>query len=163
MVLALAARVAIPLPFSPVPVTGQTFAVLVLGATLGARRAPIAVLLYVAEAAAGLPVLAGGAAGLAAIVGPTGGYIAGFVAAAAILGLAADRGLTRRIRTLVPALVLAELAIYAAGLAWLARYPLPVPLLDAGFFPFVVGDLYKMLLAIIAIRGSAPFTARLRR
>lgn len=163
MILALAARVAIPLPFSPVPVTGQTFVVLVLGATLGARRAPLAVLLYVAEAAAGLPVLAGGGAGLAAIAGPTGGYIAGFVAAAAILGLAADRGLTRRIRTMVPALLLAELAIYAAGVAWLARYPLRVPLLEAGLFPFVVGDLYKMLLAVIAIRGIAPFTARLRR
>lgn len=159
--IALAARVAVPLPFSPVPVTGQTFAVLVTAAILGARRAPLAVLLYVAEAIAGMPVLAGGGAGLATVLGPTGGYIAGFAAAALVIGLASDRGATRRITTTLAALLAGEILIYAFGLAWLSRYPLSVPLLDAGLLPFVAGDLYKMSLAVVVLRGMSSLRARL--
>ncbi len=83
---------AIQLPFSPVPITGQTMAVLLVGALLGSRRGALAVLAYIAEGLAGLPVFAGGAAGLARLFGPTGGYLVGFVAAAFLVGWLAERG-----------------------------------------------------------------------
>ncbi|MFN3337582.1 MAG: biotin transporter BioY, partial [Thermomicrobium sp.] len=79
---ALAARVSIPLPFTPVPITGQTFAVLLVGAVLGSRRGAASMALYVVQGLAGLPVFAGGKAGLAVLLGPTGGYLVGFIAAA---------------------------------------------------------------------------------
>jgi biotin transport system substrate-specific component len=164
--LALAARVEIPLPFSPVPVTGQTFAVLVIGAALGARLGTATVVAYIIEGIVGLPVFAGGAAGLARLTGATGGYLVGFVVAAAIIGWAAERGWTKRIPTTVVAMVLGELAIYACGLAWLSRFPLPVGALDAGLYPFVAGDVYKIALAVAALppitrgvdRGLRPHT-----
>jgi biotin transport system substrate-specific component len=145
--LALAARVEIPLPFSPVPVTAQTFAVLVIGAALGARLGAATVAVYILEGIAGLPVFAGGTAGVARLVGPTGGYLVGFVAAAAIVGWAAERGWTRSVPRTIVAMLVAEAALYAFGLAWLSRFPLPVGLLEAGFLPFVAGDLYKIALA----------------
>ena len=87
LLIALAAQVAIPLPFSPVPVTGQTYAVLVVGAALGSRLGALSVALYVAEGVLGLPVFApGGAPGIARLLGPTGGYLVGFVGAAFVVG-----------------------------------------------------------------------------
>ena len=138
--IALAAQVRIPLPFSPVPVTGQTFAVLLVAAALG-RLGLASVIAYLIEGAVGLPVFAGGGFGVATIVGPTGGYLIGFALAAALIGSAAERGWDRH---LVPAL--------AAML--LARFPLPVPLLDAGLIPFIPGDLVKMVLAAVALPGA---------
>ncbi len=100
--VALAAQLRIDLPFSPVPVTGQTFAVLVVGAVLGARLGAAALLTYLVEGLAGLPVFAGGtsawtpsSAGVPVIAGPTAGYLVGFVAAAAIVGALAERGFDR--------------------------------------------------------------------
>jgi biotin transport system substrate-specific component len=145
--LALAARVEIPLPFSPVPVTGQTFAVLLIGASLGARLGALTVAAYVLEGLLGLPVFAGGGAGVARAVGPTGGYLVGFIAAAAVVGWLAERGWTRAIPTTIAAMLIGEVVIYALGLAWLSRFPLPIGLLEAGLVPFLAGDLYKIALA----------------
>jgi biotin transport system substrate-specific component len=145
--LALAARIEIPLPFSPVPVTGQTFAVLVIGASLGARLGALTVAAYVLEGLIGLPVLAGGASGVARVTGATGGYLAGFIVAAAVIGWLAERGWMRAVPTTIAAMLIGEIAIYALGLAWLSRFPLPVGLLDAGLVPFLAGDLYKIALA----------------
>jgi biotin transport system substrate-specific component len=145
--LALAARIEIPLPFSPVPVTGQTFAVLVIGASLGARLGALTVAAYVLEGLIGLPVLAGGASGVARVTGATGGYLAGFIVAAALVGWLAERGWTRAVPTTIAAMLIGEIAIYALGLAWLSRFPLPVGLLDAGLVPFLAGDVYKIALA----------------
>jgi biotin transport system substrate-specific component len=151
--IALAAQVRIPLPFSPVPVTGQTFAVLLVAAALG-RLGLASVIAYLAEGAFGLPVFAGGAVGVATIVGPTGGYLIGFALAAALVGSAAERGWDRHFATALAAMLLGEIAIYACGLAWLARFPLPVPLLDAGLLPFIPGDLFKMVLAALALPSA---------
>ena len=151
--IALAAQVRIPLPFSPVPVTGQTFAVLLVAASLG-RLGLASVIAYLIEGAMGLPVFAGGTFGVATIVGPTGGYLIGFALAAAIVGSAAERGWDRHLATALAAMLLGEVAIYACGLAWLARFPLPVPLLDAGLIPFIPGDLVKMALAALALPGA---------
>jgi biotin transport system substrate-specific component len=148
--IALAAQIRIPLPFSPVPVTGQTFAVLLVAASLG-RLGLASVLAYLVEGAAGLPVFAGGATGLAYMGGPTGGYLAGFVLAAAIVGIAVEHEWDRRLATSLLAMFLGEIAIYACGVAWLARFPLTVSPFQAGLFPFIPGDLFKMVLAALAL------------
>ena len=153
VVIALAAQLRIPLPFSPVPVTGQTFAVLLVAASLG-RLGLASAIAYILEGAFGLPVFAGGAAGMATIVGPTGGYLIGFALAAAVVGSTAERGWDRHLGTALAAMFLGEIAIYACGLAWLARFPLPVPLLQAGLIPFIPGDGFKMLLAAIALPSA---------
>ena len=155
--LSVAARIEIPLPFSPVPVTGQTFAVLVIGASLGARLGALSVAVYVLEGLLGLPVFAGGASGTARLVGPTGGYLVGFVVAAAIVGWLAERGWTRTIPSTVAAMLFGEAAIYLFGLAWLSRFPLAVGVLDAGLVPFVARDLYRLALAVVVL---APITRR---
>jgi len=151
--IALAAQLRIPLPFSPVPVTGQTFAVLLVAASLG-RLGLASVIAYLIEGAIGLPVFAGGASGVAYMTGPTGGYLIGFALAAAIVGSAAERGWDRQLVTALAAMLIGEVAIYACGLAWLARFPLPVSLLDAGLIPFIPGDLLKMVLAALALPAA---------
>lgn len=154
--LALAARIEIPLPFSPVPVTGQTFAVLLIGAALGARLGAVTVAAYVILGAAGLPLFSGGATGIARVVGPTGGYLAGFIVAAAVVGWLAERGWTRTVPLTLATMLIGEAAIYLFGLVWLSRFSLPVGVLDAGLLPFVVGDLYKVALAVALL----PFITR---
>jgi len=150
VVTALAAQVAVPLPWTPVPLTGQTFAVLLTGAVLGARRAFLAQLLYIAEGALGLPVFAAGAAGLAKLAGPTGGYLLAFPFAAAVVGLLCERGWDRRFRTMLAAMLLGSTVIFALGLLQLSRF-VPAPALFAqGLLPFVPGDLAKSALAALA-------------
>jgi biotin transport system substrate-specific component len=150
LVTALAAQIAIPLPWSPVPVTGQTFAVLLSGAVLGARRAFLAQLVYLIEGSIGLPVFAGGAAGIARIVGPTGGYLAAFPFAAALTGWLAQRGWDRRFLTTFAALLLGSVVIFALGLSWLSRFLPADRLLVSGLLPFIPGDVLKSALAAIA-------------
>jgi biotin transport system substrate-specific component len=151
---ALAAHVSIPLPFTPVPITGQTFAVLLVGAALGSRRGAASMALYVAQGLAGLPVFAGGKAGLAVLLGPTGGYLIGFIAAAFVTGWLAERGWDRRPLTTALAMVLGNLVIYLLGVSWLAVFVgiSKAPLL--GMVPFLPGDLLKILLATAALPGA---------
>ena len=120
LLVALSAQVAIPLPFTPVPVTLQTLMVLATGALLGSRRGAAAILLYIAEGAAGLPVFAMGRSGPAHLAGPLGGYLLGFVAAAFLAGLICERGWDSNGLLAFAGLVLADLAIYVPGPA-LAR------------------------------------------
>jgi len=151
--IAIAAQVRIPLPFSPVPVTGQTFAVLLVAAALG-RLGLASVIAYLIEGAIGLPVFAGGTFGVATIVGPTGGYLIGFALAAAIVGSAAERGWDRHLLTALAAMLLGEVAIYLCGLPWLARFVPAGRGLDLGLFPFIPGDLFKMVLVALALPGA---------
>lgn len=161
LLIALAAQVAIPLPF--VPITGQTYAVLVVGAALG-RLGAASVALYVLEGAAGLPVFApGGAPGLARLLGPTGGYLIGFVAAAFVVGWLVERGWDRRLLATLAAMLAAEVAIYAFGLAWLARFVPAERVLDAGLTPFIGGDLVKVLLAAATVRAARSVHALLHK
>ena len=153
---ALAAQIAIPVPWSPVPLTGQTFAVLLSGAVLGARRAFLAQALYLIEGAAGLPVFAGGATGLAVFAGPTAGYLAAFPFAASLVGALAERGWDRRFGSMLVAMLLGSTVIFALGLAQLARFVPQSQLLAAGLLPFVPGDLVKSVLASLAF----PFAWR---
>jgi biotin transport system substrate-specific component len=147
LLLALSAWVAVPLPFSPVPVTGQTFAVLLVGSALGARRGAAAALAYLAEGCSGLPVFAGGAAGPHVLVGPTGGYLAGFVLGAFLCGALAERGWDRRVLTTIFSMILGNIAILIPGLLWLERFVGPESTLTMGLFPFLPGDVVKIALA----------------
>jgi biotin transport system substrate-specific component len=154
LVTALAARIEIPVPWSPVPITGQTFAVLLSGAVMGARRAFAAQLLYLAAGAAGLPVFAGGGAGLATFVGPTAGYLIGFPIGAAVTGALAERGWDRRFITMLPAMLLGSAPIFVLGLAWLSRFLPDDQLLAAGLVPFLPGDVIKATLAALAFPAA---------
>ena len=151
LVVALSAQVAVPLPFTPVPVTAQPFAVLFVGAVLGARRGALAMLAYLAEGALGAPVFAGGALGLAKLAGPTGGYLVGFVPAAAVCGALAERGWDRRFASTLLAMALGTACLYACGLPWLARFVGGDRVLALGLAPFVVGDGLKIVLAALAL------------
>jgi len=153
IVTALAAQIAVPLPWSPVPITGQTWAVLLCGAVLGARRAFLAQALYLLEGAAGLPVFAGFSAGFAVFAGPTAGYLIAFPFAAAVTGLLAERGWDRRFLTMVAAMLLGSTVFFALGLANLSRFVPGGQLLAAGLWPFVPGDLVKSSLAALVFPG----------
>jgi len=144
--IALAARLSIPLPFSPVPITGQTLAVLLLAGLLG-RRSAISVALYIAEGALGLPILAGNWGGLARLAGPTGGYLLGFALGAYVAGWLAERSRGRWLR-LLGALLVGQALIYTCGLLWLSRFVPAERLLLAGLYPFLVGDAYKLAVAL---------------
>src|SRR5262245_26530589 len=154
VVTALAAQIAIPVPWSPVPVTGQTFAVLLSGAVLGARRAFLAQALYLIEGACGLPVFAGGAAGLAILAGPTGGYLAAFPLAAAVTGALAQRGWDRRVVTMFGAMLLGSVVIFAVRLLQLSRFLPAAEVLGARLLPFIPGDLVKSALASLAFPAA---------
>lgn len=147
LVTALCAQIAVPLPFSPVPLTGQTFGVLLSGALLGPRLGMIAMLLYLAEGGFGLPFFAGGTAGPARLLGPTGGYLLAYPLAAWLTGALAVRGWDRRPLSMLAAMLLGSLAIFALGAAFLARFVGPHNALWMGVFPFLPGDAVKALLA----------------
>lgn len=154
VVTALAAQLSIPVPWSPVPITGQTFAVLLSGAVLGTRRALIAQALYLLEGAAGLPFFAGGVGGAALLAGPTGGYLMAFPFAAAVTGMLAERGWDRRFVTMLAAMLLGSTIVFAFGLALLARFVAPNTLFAAGLAPFIPGDLIKAALAALAFPAA---------
>jgi biotin transporter BioY len=147
LLIALCARITVLLPFSPIPVTAQTFAVLMIGALLGAKRGGLAALAYIIEGALGLPVFAFGG-GFAVLLGPTGGYLIGFIPAAYITGFLAQKGWDRRIGTTVLAMIFGNIVIYTFGLLWLTRLMgISKSVLSAGLYPFVIGDLAKIVLA----------------
>jgi biotin transport system substrate-specific component len=145
--IALSAQVAIPLPFSPVPVTGQTFAVLLVASLLGRVRGTAAVLAYLAGGAAGLPVFAGAAAGPAILLGPTGGYLAGFTLGATVCGWLAERGWDRTPLKTTASMIAGNVAIFALALPWLARFVGSSNVWALGFWPFIPGDILKIGLA----------------
>jgi len=146
---ALGAWISIPLPFSPVPITGQTLMVLLAGAILGSRRGAASQLTYLVEGAAGLPVFAGGTAGVVRIVGPTGGYLIGFIVAAALVGWLYEHGASRRPLMGVGAMLVGNVVIYLLGVIWLTRFVGGDPrvALVQGVLPFIPGDILKSLLA----------------
>lgn len=149
----LLAQVSIHLSFTPVPITGQTFGVLLSGTALGWRRGAAAMSLYAVGGIAGIPWFAGHAHGY---VGSSFGYIIGFVLCAALCGYLAQRGADRSILKSVPAMVAGEIVIYACGVAWLAM-SLHVGLAEAislGFVPFVIGDAIKAALVAFALPGT---------
>lgn len=150
--VALCAKITIYLPFSPVPITGQTLAVLMVGALLGSRRGAACLLTYLAEGVAGLPIFAvGETSGLARLMGPTGGYLVGFVVAAYLTGLLAERGWDRRVGTTILAMLIGNSTLYVFGLRWLAVFVGIQRALPLGLYPFVPGDLLKLAIAAMLL------------
>lgn len=150
-----AAQISIPLPFTPVPFTFQPMVVLVGAAALGARLGAASQILYLALGVAGLPVFAASPLlpqGAARLMGPTGGYLLAYPIAAFAAGWLAERGFDRRYFTAVAAMLVGLAIVFAAGVAWLAL-ALPAgrlgwsAALAAGFYPFVLADLAKVLVA----------------
>lgn len=158
VLIALSAAVSIRLPDNPVPISGQTFGVLLVAGALGLRRGLGATALYVAIGVIGLPAFAEGKGGLGVIasvndgrlvLGATGGYLAGFVLAAALVGRLAQRGWDRRLPGALAAMALGNAVIYAIGLPWLAAATgfSPAETIAKGLVPFLLGDAAKLLLA----------------
>jgi biotin transport system substrate-specific component len=141
----------IQVPFWPVPMTMQTFVVLTLGMAYGWRLGAATVMLYLVEGAAGLPVFAGTpekGIGLAYMLGGTGGYLVGFVLAAAVCGYLAERGWDRRVVTTALAMFIGNALIYIPGLLWLGSlFGWDKPIVEWGLTPFILGDLVKLALA----------------
>lgn len=156
-----AAQLSVPL--WPVPITGQTLAVLLVGSALGVRRGALSMALYVLLGVVGLPVFADGTAGPGVLVGPSGGYVVGFVAAAAVVGWVAERFGDRRFTAALLSFVLGTVVTFAVGMVWLAA-SLGLDLqhtLEYGLYPFVVGGVAKALIG--AGITSLGWTAALRR
>lgn len=161
LLTALLAQVAIPVPGSPVPITGQTLAVILTAAALGPVRGLAGQLAYVLLGAVGLPFYAKAASGWGQVLGPTGGYLVGFLPAALLVGLAARRGLDRKPWTAVPLFLAGQLVILAIGVAWLrVAASLDVATaLHKGFLPFLPGGLLKAAIAGLGM----PLAWRLAR
>lgn len=152
VLMALAAPISIRLPFSPVPIALHIHMALFLGALLGSRRGALAMIAYIMQGAFGLPVFAGGAAGLAVLLGPTGGYILSYIAVAFLSGLFLERMKAPTALKRMGALAAANLAVYPLGVLCLLPYvgSLKMALL-VGFVPFIPGDLLKLVLVCKAL------------
>lgn len=159
LLTAACAQIRIELGFTPVPITGQTFAVLLTGAVLGSREGAASQLLYVALGAIGLPFYAGGEGGWEYATGATGGYLVGFILAAYVTGYLAEQRHDRRLATSVGTFLTGNLIIYALGTAWLMytfSWDLVVGV-EKGMAPFIIGDTIKILLAA----GATPVAWKL--
>ena len=152
---ALLAQVTIPLWFTPVPITGQTLAVLLTGAALGSRRGAAAMLLYLV-AGSWLPLYAGGASGFVWSIA-SGGYIVGFVPAAYLVGYLAERGWDRKPWILL-AMLAGNLVLYVPGLLWLSTFAPEgdklATTLEWGLYPFIIGDAIKLIAASLLLPGA---------
>jgi len=147
LMLVATAYISIQLPWSPVPITGQTFGVLLIAMALGRLRGTGLVLAYLAEGAMGLPVFAGGKAGMAVLLGPTGGYLLGFLAAAYIAGTLADCGWDKSLLKSASAMTIGTAIIFICGLIQLSMFVPIDGLLAAGLIPFLPGAAIKIALA----------------
>jgi biotin transport system substrate-specific component len=156
LLLILSAHLSIYLWFTPVPITLQTFVVMLAGAALGSRRGALVMLLYLAEGASGLPVFAGGGSWAYLIASPTAGYLWSYPIAAFSVGFLAERGLDRSFLTSIFAMLPGTVIIYALGVSWLAIL-LHIGLSKAfvlGMWPFIPGDLIKIVVAALLLPAA---------
>ena len=164
LLTAAAAQVEIRLWFTPVPITGQTFAVLLSGAALGSLAGGASQLLYLALGAAGLPFYAGGGSGWEVVRGATGGYLIGFVVAAYVIGHLAERHRDRTVMSAIPLFLTGTVIIYLCGVPWLA-HALGTSWqrgVELGLTPFVIGDLIKIALAGVVLPTAWRLAGRRR-
>lgn len=164
LVTALLAQVRIPVPGSPVPITGETLGVLLTAAALGPLRGSAAQVLYLVLGLVGLPVFTDAGSGVEWLAGPTGGYLVGFVLAAGLVGAASRRGLDRRPLGVLAAFVVGNALIYLLGVSWLYLSVDAITSVGAavaaGLTPFLVGDAIKALLAAGLLPGAWRLTRR---
>ena len=162
LLTALCAQISLPVPGSPVPITGQTFAVLLSGAALGAHRGAAAMSLYLLLGLVGLPVYADGAHGVQVVWGATGGYLVGFILAGYVVGKLAEKRLDRTPLKALPLFMVGSLIIFGLGVPWLAvaaNLTLPQAV-SAGFTPFILGGVVKALLAAALLPSAWKLVAR---
>ena len=159
---ALLAQVAVPVPGSPVPITGQTLAVVLTAASLGPLRGTAVQALYILTALAGLPFYSEASGGVDVVLGATGGYVIGFIPAAFLIGLAAQHGADRTLWKSIPLFVAGQAVIFAVGVPWLAvSTGMSAPqALEAGFYPFILGGLVKAAVAAVVLGGAWKLTRR---
>jgi biotin transport system substrate-specific component len=160
LLIAAAAQLKVFLPFTPVPVTGQTFAVLLIAALYGARRGAATAMTYIALGLMGLPVFSAAPPGPAALISPTAGYLAGFVAAAWVTGALSEKGWDRKPWTAALAMAIGSGVIFACGLLWLGRFTGWANVLQTGLFPFIPGDLLKIALATLVLPAGWKLVGR---
>lgn len=154
----------ISLPLFPVPMTLQTFAVFLIGLTYGWRLGGITVALYLLEGALGLPVFSGGKGGMIVFMGPTAGYLVGFLLAATACGWFAERGFDRSYFKLLVALLVGNVLLYAPGLLWLGTLiGWDKPVLEYGLYPFIGGDLLKIVMAVLLLPTAWKVVNRLKQ
>jgi len=159
LLLAGLAQIEIILPFTPVPITGQTFGVLLIGASLGSKRGAACTTLYIIEGAFGLPFFGGGASGFGILAGATAGYLIGFVVAAYVIGLLAERGLERNVGTSIIPFLVGTVVIYVCGVAWLSTLVGGIGrAITLGVIPFLAGDLIKLVAASLALPAAWKLT-----
>jgi len=161
--IALSAQIAVPVPMSPVPMSLQPLAILLVGATLGSRQGAASVVLYLLEGAAGLPVFALGKAGLIwMIAGPTAGYLLAFPAAAFLVGWLSERGLMRTVPGTMLAMIAGIATIHLAGWTWLAVGVGLGPSIAffSGTMPFLFGDAIKIAIAVAVVPAAHRFIDR---
>jgi len=151
--IALFARVSIPLPFSPVPIALQGHVCLLLGVLLGSRLSALAVLTYLLQGAIGLPVFALGKAGMAVLLGPTGGYLIGYLLGAWVTGYLVERSGSKSLRQATLAMAIGNLAIYLCGLSQLSLFVGSERVFLLGMFPFLIGDCFKLGVAYQALKA----------
>ncbi|MDK1103707.1 MAG: biotin transporter BioY [Actinomycetota bacterium] len=165
LLTALAAQIRFHIPGTPVPITGQTFAVLLSGAALGSRAGAASQLVYWLMGAVGLPVFAQASGGWEAATGATFGYLFGFVIAAWLVGALAEHGKDRTVRSAIPAFFAGNAVIYLFGVPWLMYSVASIntigAALAAGLVPFVVWDIIKIIGAGVALPAAWKLTGRL--
>jgi biotin transport system substrate-specific component len=151
--ISLLAQIAIPVPGSPVPVTGQTLAVLLIGTTYGARLGLMTFATYLLAGVAGAPIFAGSTHGIEKVIGATGGYLVGMLIASFLLGYLADRKADQKFKTSFPALLLGDAVIFFFGLTWL-HYSLDLSwsaTFAAGLTPFIFGEILKIAITATSL------------
>jgi biotin transport system substrate-specific component len=147
-------QVSVPLPFSPIPITGQTFAILLLGLTYGKSLTVYTLILYLVEGISGWPVFAGGKAGLAVLMGPTGGYLIGFIFGGMLIAELVARGFGKSPIKVFFASLTGNIVIYAFGVLGLMRFMDFPTALSLGVFPFLIGDVVKAILASASVPAA---------
>jgi len=164
LLMALLAQVAIPVPGSPVPITGQTLGVVLTAAALGPVRGVLTQVFYILAGMVGLPFFSEATHGVEVVFGATGGYLIGFIPAAYLIGLAAKHGMDRNPLKAVPLFIAGQAIIFAVGVPWLAAvaHLNAQQALDAGFYPFILGGIVKAAVAA-AVLGGAWSVARRSR
>jgi biotin transport system substrate-specific component len=160
--LAVMAQIAFPIPGSPVPFTGQTLGVLLLGTAYGAGLGFSTIAFYLLMGMAGAPIFSSGTSGLERIVGPTGGYLVGMLISSLVLGALAGRKWDQRIKTVIPTMIIGNSVIFAIGLIWLHQYTGQSWLwtFDKGFTPFVFGEILKIAIASTALPAVWKFVSK---
>ena len=160
--LAVMAQISIPIPGSPVPLTGQTLGVLLLGTAYGAGLGFSTIAFYLLIGMAGAPIFSSGTSGIERIVGPTGGYLVGMLISSLVLGTLAGRKWDQKIKTVIPTMIIGNSIIFAIGLLWLHQYTGQTWLwtFDKGFTPFIFGEIIKIAIASTALPAVWKYVAK---